>query len=57
VAGELLDALVGQGVLAGRTGPRGNVLKVRPPLVWEPRHVDVFVEALDGALGKTVRTG
>jgi 4-aminobutyrate aminotransferase-like enzyme/Ser/Thr protein kinase RdoA (MazF antagonist) len=51
VARELLDGLVGQGVLAGRTGPGGDVLKVRPPLVWEARHVERFVEALDRALG------
>ncbi|GHJ39324.1 aminotransferase class III-fold pyridoxal phosphate-dependent enzyme [Streptomyces sp. TS71-3] len=50
VAGELLDALVAEGILAGRTGPRGDVLKVRPPLVWEARHVEVFVEGLSGAL-------
>lgn len=45
-ARQLLERLVSLGVLAGLTGPRGDVLKVRPPLVWETRHVDEFVDAL-----------
>jgi 4-aminobutyrate aminotransferase-like enzyme len=46
----LLENLVAQGVLAGLTGPRGDVLKVRPPLVWEPAHADLFVDRLRQAL-------
>ncbi len=38
------------GVLVGSTGRRGNALKVRPPLIWEREHADVFLEALDQAL-------
>jgi 4-aminobutyrate aminotransferase-like enzyme/Ser/Thr protein kinase RdoA (MazF antagonist) len=49
-ARSLLENLVGQGVLAGLTGPGGNVLKVRPPLVWEPAHVDLFIDRLHRAL-------
>jgi 4-aminobutyrate aminotransferase-like enzyme len=49
-AHRLLQALVAQGALAGLTGPGGNVLKVRPPLVWDESHVDVFVDALARAL-------
>ncbi|QUQ72452.1 aminotransferase class III-fold pyridoxal phosphate-dependent enzyme [Kutzneria sp. CA-103260] len=48
-ARDLLQRLVDNGVLAGLTGPRGDVLKVRPPLVWEDRHVDEFVERLHAA--------
>jgi len=46
VARSLLEALVDRGVLAGLTGPGGDVLKVRPPLVWETGHADEFVERL-----------
>jgi 4-aminobutyrate aminotransferase-like enzyme len=34
------------GVLINRTGPRENVLKIRPPLVFTTKHVDVLVAAL-----------
>ncbi|GHH71316.1 hypothetical protein GCM10018793_06290 [Streptomyces sulfonofaciens] len=50
LARELLDRLVEQGVLAGRTGPRGDVLKIRPPLVWETGHVEAFMDGLARAL-------
>ena len=46
-ARDVLDGLVRRGVLAGRTGPGGDVLKVRPPLVWTRNHADVFVRSLD----------
>jgi 4-aminobutyrate aminotransferase-like enzyme/Ser/Thr protein kinase RdoA (MazF antagonist) len=45
-ARDVLDGLRRSGVLAGLTGPGGTVLKIRPPLVWESRHVDDLVEAL-----------
>ena len=35
------------GVLIGRTGPRDNVLKIRPPLVFAAGHVELLVSALD----------
>jgi 4-aminobutyrate aminotransferase-like enzyme len=50
VARSLLDGLVARGVLAGLTGPGGDVLKVRPPLVWETAHADEFVERLHETL-------
>jgi 4-aminobutyrate aminotransferase-like enzyme len=50
VARSLLESLVGQRVLAGLTGPGGDVLKIRPPLVWEPAHVDLFVNRLHRSL-------
>ena len=45
-AADVLDGLVRRGVLAGRTGPGGDVLKVRPPLVWRREHADLFVRTL-----------
>ncbi|MFI5610872.1 aminotransferase class III-fold pyridoxal phosphate-dependent enzyme [Amycolatopsis sp. NPDC051903] len=50
VTKALLAELVAQGVLAGSTGPGGDVLKVRPPLVWEQRHVTLFLDRLRRAL-------
>jgi 4-aminobutyrate aminotransferase-like enzyme len=41
------DAMKQAGVLMGTSGPYGNTLKVRPPLVFERQHADVLIEALD----------
>jgi len=49
-ARAVLDALAGHRVLAGRTGPAGTVLKIRPPLVWREEHADQFAAALAAAL-------
>ena len=38
------------GVLINRTGPQGNVLKIRPPLVFMPVHVELLLEAVGAAL-------
>ena len=37
-------------VLIGRTGPSGNVLKIRPPLVFTEEHSDLLLETLDNVL-------
>jgi len=41
------------GVLINRTGPQGNVLKIRPPLVFATEQVELLVEALAAALVAT----
>ena len=46
VANRMRDA----GVLIGLDGPDGNVLKIRPPLVFDETHVELLVDGLDGAL-------
>jgi 4-aminobutyrate aminotransferase-like enzyme len=38
------------GVLINRTGPSGNVLKIRPPLAFKSEHVELLVKALAAAL-------
>jgi 4-aminobutyrate aminotransferase-like enzyme/Ser/Thr protein kinase RdoA (MazF antagonist) len=51
-ASAVVDAMREAGVLIGRTGPRDDVLKIRPPLVFGGEHVDVLIQALDGALSR-----
>lgn len=41
---RIVNGLRERGVLISATGPRANVLKIRPPLVFEPAHVDMFME-------------
>ena len=50
-ARAVVDAMRRYGVLIGRTGPRGDTLKIRPPLVFAERHVDRLTAALERALG------
>ena len=50
-AKAVVDALRRDGVLIGRTGPREDVLKIRPPLVFAEPHVELLVESLGRALG------
>jgi 4-aminobutyrate aminotransferase-like enzyme/Ser/Thr protein kinase RdoA (MazF antagonist) len=54
-AGAVVDAMRDAGVLIGRTGPRDDVLKIRPPLVFGAEHVDLLVAALDAALESAAR--
>jgi 4-aminobutyrate aminotransferase-like enzyme len=37
-------------MLLSNAGAFGNVLKVRPPLVFEREHADLFLEAFGGIL-------
>jgi 4-aminobutyrate aminotransferase-like enzyme len=52
-AKAVVDAMRERGVLIGRTGPSEDVLKIRPPLVFDDEHVDVLVAALDDSLAAT----
>ncbi len=49
-ARNVVDAMRERGVLIGRTGPRDDVLKIRPPLVFDDEHAEVLVSALDASL-------
>ena len=48
-AAGIVEGMRGRSVLIGRTGRSENVLKIRPPLVFEQQHADIFVEALNGS--------
>jgi 4-aminobutyrate aminotransferase-like enzyme len=48
LAERVTDELREQGILVGRTGRRGEVLKIRPPLTFGDDHTELLV----GALGR-----
>jgi 4-aminobutyrate aminotransferase-like enzyme len=50
LAGRVVDEMRDRGVLIGRTGPREDVLKIRPPLVFADEHADLLVTRLDEVL-------
>jgi 4-aminobutyrate aminotransferase-like enzyme/Ser/Thr protein kinase RdoA (MazF antagonist) len=49
-ARPVVNALRHRGVLAGATGPRDNVLKIRPPLVLTLEQADLLLERLSQVL-------
>jgi 4-aminobutyrate aminotransferase-like enzyme len=49
-ARDVVEGLRDRGVLVGATGRRGNVLKIRPPLVWTDEHADLLADRLDEVL-------
>ena len=49
---RLTSRLMREGILAGVTGRRGNVLKLRPPLVFRAEHADMAVAAIGKVLGE-----
>jgi len=42
--GRFVNMMREQGVLLSATGTLGNVLKIRPPLVFEEEHVDILID-------------
>ncbi|WP_395316382.1 aspartate aminotransferase family protein [Variovorax sp. UC74_104] len=50
-AAKVVNGLRQRQVLLSATGPQGNVLKIRPPLVFTREHADLLVERLDEVLG------
>jgi 4-aminobutyrate aminotransferase-like enzyme/Ser/Thr protein kinase RdoA (MazF antagonist) len=50
LAEAVVDGMRERGVLIGRTGRGGNVLKIRPPLVFGEEHAELVVAALSAAL-------
>jgi len=52
-AKAVVDAMRRLGVLIGRTGPNDDVLKIRPPLVFDDEHATVLVSTLGKALDAT----
>ncbi|MGI9595933.1 MAG: aspartate aminotransferase family protein [Acidimicrobiales bacterium] len=49
-AGAMVEAMKSRNILMGRAGQHGNVLKIRPPLVFDDEHADLFLGAFADAL-------
>ena len=49
-ARRIVNEMRRRGVLISTIGPHGNVLKMRPPMVFEREHADLLLTALDEAL-------
>jgi 4-aminobutyrate aminotransferase-like enzyme len=52
-ARKVTEAMRERGILLSATGPAGNVLKIRPPLVFQPEHADLLLQALDEVLASS----
>jgi 4-aminobutyrate aminotransferase-like enzyme/Ser/Thr protein kinase RdoA (MazF antagonist) len=52
LAQKATEALRERGILISATGPAGNVLKIRPPLVFQREHADILLQALDEVLAE-----
>ncbi|MEY4872390.1 MAG: hypothetical protein RLZZ563_1720 [Pseudomonadota bacterium] len=51
-AARLVNDLRAARILISATGPKGHVLKIRPPLVFSAKNVAYFLDRLDGVLAK-----
>jgi 4-aminobutyrate aminotransferase-like enzyme/Ser/Thr protein kinase RdoA (MazF antagonist) len=49
-ARRITEAMRERGILLGSTGPAGNVLKIRPPLIFQREHADLLLQGLDDVL-------
>jgi 4-aminobutyrate aminotransferase-like enzyme len=49
---RILNLMRDEGVLIGSEGVLGNILKIRPPIVFQKEHADLAVAAFDRALSK-----
>ncbi len=47
---RVINRMRDEGVLIGSEGVLGNILKIRPPIVFQPEHADLAVAALDRVL-------
>jgi len=50
LASSVANTMKERGILTGTDGPYHNVLKIKPPMVFDSANADRFVETLDAAL-------
>ena len=48
---QLIEFMRQKRVLISNAGRFRNILKIRPPLVFQRQHADILLEALDQSLG------
>jgi len=53
IAAETMENMMKEGVLVGKTGPKNNVIKLRPPMTFNSKHADFLVNKLSLCLEKT----
>ena len=51
-ASQIINAMRDRGVLLSGCGPQANVLKIRPPLVFDETHADLLVTTLEAVLAE-----
>ncbi len=49
---RILNLMRDEGVLVGNEGVHGNIVKIRPPLLFRKEHADMLVNAFDRALAR-----
>jgi 4-aminobutyrate aminotransferase-like enzyme len=54
-AQRVRESMRDRGILLGTTGPAGNVLKIRPPLVFGREHADLLLRTLGDVLTSVSR--
>ncbi|MBC9205824.1 aspartate aminotransferase family protein [Roseomonas aerophila] len=52
ITAKLVNGLRERRVLISAAGPHANVLKIRPPLVFQREHADRFLEAMEATLAE-----
>ena len=55
-AAYIAERMKGMGILVSTEGPHNNVLKLKPPIIFQRGHVDRFVETLETVLHDSVLT-
>ena len=55
-AAALVEAMKNRAMLLGKAGQHGNVIKIRPPLVFEHEHGDLFLDAFADAVQELAGT-
>jgi 4-aminobutyrate aminotransferase-like enzyme len=56
-AAAMVEALKERGMHIGKAGEHDNVLKMRPPLVFEQQHADLFADAFEDAVASLRQSG
>tara|TARA_B100001029_G_scaffold163580_1_gene153796 strand:- start:96 stop:1379 length:1284 start_codon:yes stop_codon:yes gene_type:complete len=51
-AAQVVNFMKTKGFLMSNAGEHGNVIKIRPPLVFQKEHADAFLEAFDSVMSE-----